>query len=90
MPIGFRDVSLLQSHVFIRKKLPKSANWHFYSALTFDKKFRDALVYLWTAFRQRKSDFNCLRQWWDHGETEIKLLCQQHTFSLQIHKRSGD
>ncbi|KAK0132088.1 Transposon TX1 uncharacterized protein [Merluccius polli] len=30
----------------------------------------------------RKGDFSSLRQWWDHGKTEIKLLCQQHTLNV--------
>ena len=39
-------------------------------------------MYLWDVFRQRKNDFSSLRQWWDHGKTEIKLLCQQHTLNV--------
>ncbi|KAJ3601866.1 hypothetical protein NHX12_029628 [Muraenolepis orangiensis] len=30
----------------------------------------------------RKGDFSSLRQWWDHGKTEIRLLCQQHTLNV--------
>ncbi|TWW68803.1 Transposon TX1 uncharacterized 149 kDa protein ORF 2 [Takifugu flavidus] len=32
--------------------------------------------------RQRKKDFTCLRQWWDHGKVQIRLLCQQHTLNV--------
>ncbi|TWW74455.1 Transposon TX1 uncharacterized 149 kDa protein ORF 2 [Takifugu flavidus] len=31
---------------------------------------------------QRKKDFTCLRQWWDHGKVQIKLLCQRHTLNV--------
>lgn len=64
------------------KNRAKSAYWHFNSVLTFDKGFREALSCFWTAFRHKKADFTCLRQWWDHGKTEIKLLCQQYTLSV--------
>lgn len=40
------------------------------------------LSYFWTGFRQKKGDFSCLKQWWDHGKTQIKLLCQQHTLNV--------
>nr|BAC82605.1 pol-like protein [Tetraodon nigroviridis] len=81
-PAGFTDHSLVLCHVFIKNVLPKSAYWHFNSVLTSDKGFREALIYFWTAFRRRKSDFTCLRQWWDHGKTEIRLLCQQYTLNV--------
>ncbi|KAJ4946632.1 hypothetical protein JOQ06_024295, partial [Pogonophryne albipinna] len=38
----------------------------------------DNRQYTW----QRKGDFSSLRQWWDHGKTEIRLLCQQHTLNV--------
>ncbi|KAJ4939394.1 hypothetical protein JOQ06_028843 [Pogonophryne albipinna] len=31
---------------------------------------------------QRKGDVSSLRQWWDHGKTQIRLLCQQHTLNV--------
>uniref|UniRef100_A0A3Q3EUV6 Reverse transcriptase domain-containing protein n=1 Tax=Labrus bergylta TaxID=56723 RepID=A0A3Q3EUV6_9LABR len=82
VPAGFTDHSLLLCNVFIQNILPKSAYWHFNSVLTFDKHFKEVLIYFWDVFRQRKGEFNSLRQWWDHGKTEIKLLCQQHTLNV--------
>ena len=82
IPAVFTDHSLVLCQVFIRNVKPKSAYWHFNSVLTFDRKFREVLIYFWDVFRQRKNDFSSLRQWWDHGKTEIKLLCQQHTLNV--------
>ena len=82
VPTGFSDHYLLLCNVFIQNILPKSAYWHFNSVLTFDKHFKEFLIYFWDVFRQRKGDFSSLRQWWDHGKTEIKLLCQQHTLNV--------
>ena len=82
LPVAFTDHSLLLGNVFITNILPKSAYWHFNLALTYDRSFREALSYFWTVFRQRKGDFTCLRQWWDHGKVQIKQLCQQHTLNV--------
>ncbi|KAJ4929012.1 hypothetical protein JOQ06_004633 [Pogonophryne albipinna] len=38
----------------------------------------DNRQYTW----QRKGDFSSLRQWWDHGKTQIRLLYQQHTLNV--------
>ena len=81
-PAGFSDHALLLSQAFIKDFKPKSAYWHFNSILTLDKTFKETLRYFWAIFRQRKGDFTSLRQWWDHGKTKIKLLCQQHTLNV--------
>ena len=82
VPSGFSDHSLVLCNVFIQNILPKSAYWHFNSVLASDKHFKEVLIYFWDVFRQRKGDFSSIRQWWDHGKTEIKLLCQQHTLNV--------
>lgn len=82
MPSGFTDHSLVLCNVTIKNILPKSAYWHFNSVLTFDKGFSEALSYFWNTFTLRKADFTCIRQWWDHGKMQIKLLCQQHTLNV--------
>uniref|UniRef100_A0A3B5R4A8 Reverse transcriptase domain-containing protein n=1 Tax=Xiphophorus maculatus TaxID=8083 RepID=A0A3B5R4A8_XIPMA len=79
VPVAFTDHSLLLGAVFIRNILPKSAYWHFNSILTHDCSFKEVLCHFWIGFRQKKSDFTCLRQWWDYGKVQIKLLSQQHT-----------
>lgn len=33
-------------------------------------------------FRLRKSDFSSLRQWWDYGKIEFRLLRQKQTFNV--------
>ncbi|KAK3531057.1 hypothetical protein QTP70_008761 [Hemibagrus guttatus] len=33
----------------------------------------------WEHWKTKKNAFENLRQWWDVGKVEIKLLCQQHT-----------
>ena len=57
IPAVFTDHSLVLCQVFIRNVKPKSAYWHFNSALTFDRKFREVFIYFWDVFRQRKNDF---------------------------------
>ena len=74
MPTGFSDHSLVVCHVLIRDFKPKSTHWHFNSGLTLDGKFKDVLGYFWAVFRQKKGDFSSLRQWWDHGKTQIQSV----------------
>ena len=81
LPSGFSDHSLVLCNVFIQNISP-SAYWHFNSVLAFAQLFKEVLMYFWDAFRQRKGDFSSIRQWWDHGKTQIKHLCQQHTLNV--------
>ncbi|KAJ4931707.1 hypothetical protein JOQ06_010147 [Pogonophryne albipinna] len=34
------------------------------------------------SFRERKGDFNYLKQWWDCGKADIKQLCLQYTLNV--------
>lgn len=82
LPVGFSDHSLVSCSVFISNVKPKSAYWHFNTALLLDAHFRETFIFFWENFRMRKDDFASLKQWWDHGKVEIKQLCQQYTFNV--------
>ena len=60
----------------------KSAYWHFNTALLLDAHFREVFIYFWKGFRERKGDFICLKQWWDHGKIQTKQHCQQYTLNV--------
>ena len=85
VPVGFTDHSLVFCDVHFKNVLPKSAYWHFNSVLILDKGFKEVLSFFWCVFRDRKSEFDSLRQWWDHGKIQIKLLCQQYTLTVTQH-----
>ena len=80
-PVGFSDHSMVICGVFIANMKNKSAYWHFNTALLLDAHFREVFIYFWRGFRERKGDFICLKQWWDHGKVQIKQLCQQYTLN---------
>uniref|UniRef100_A0A3B5PV23 Reverse transcriptase domain-containing protein n=1 Tax=Xiphophorus maculatus TaxID=8083 RepID=A0A3B5PV23_XIPMA len=82
VPVPFTDHSLLLGSVFIRNILPRSAYWHFNSALIYDQSFKEVLTYFWTGFRETKADFSSIKQWWDYGKVQIRLLSQQHTVNV--------
>ncbi|KAK3538866.1 hypothetical protein QTP86_018775, partial [Hemibagrus guttatus] len=44
-----------------------------------DADFREQFRCFWEHWKTTKNAFENLRQWWDFGKVEIKLLCQQHT-----------
>ena len=82
VPVGFTDHSLVNCKVFINNVKPKSAYWHFNTALLSDAHFKDVFRFFWGVFKRRKNDFKSLRQWWDCGKVEIKQLCQQYTLNV--------
>lgn len=81
-PTVFSDHCLVTCNVFIANVKPKSAYWHLNTSLFSDVNFRDVFVFFWKNFRLKKQCFKNLRQWWDCGKVEVKLLCQQYTFSV--------
>jgi len=82
LPVGFSDHSLVLCDVFIANIKSKSAYWHFNTALLLDTHFREVFIYFWKGFRERKGDFNSLKQWWDCGKADIKQLCLQYTLNV--------
>ena len=82
VPVGFSDHSLVMCTVFIRDILPKSAYWHFNTALLLDERFKESFIFFWKNFKTTKSDFKSLRQWWDCGKVEVKQLCLQYTLNV--------
>ena len=81
-PVGFSDHSMVLCEVFIKNLKSKSAYWHFNTTLLLDAHFREVFIYFWRGFRERKGDFICSKQWWDHGKVQIKQLCQQYTLNV--------
>ena len=81
-PVGFSDHSMVLCEVFIKNLKSKSAYWHFNTTLLLDAHFREVFIYFWGDFRERKGDFICSKQWWDHGKVQIKQLCQQYTLNV--------
>ena len=78
-PVGFSDHFFVCCDVFIANIKPKSAYWHFNSALVSDKHFREIFVYFWNDFRNDKHSFGTLKKWWDHGKAQIRDLCQHYS-----------
>lgn len=77
-PTGFSD-HLVSCNVYIGNVKSKSAYWHFNTSLLSDVNFRDVFISFWN---KRKCNFKNLREWWDYGKIEVKVFCQQYTFSV--------
>ena len=82
LPVGFTDHALVDCSVLISNLKPKSAYWHFNTALLHDEHFKDVFRFFWGVFKNRKKDYNSLRQWWDCGKVEIMQLCQEYTLNV--------
>lgn len=82
VPVGFTDHFLVSCQVFIANVKVKSKYWYFNTSLLSDLNFKEVFCFFWSQFKLRKQGFNDLRQWWDYGKIEIKMLCQQYAFNV--------
>ncbi len=51
---------------------------HFYNSLLQDRTFVHLFPFFWRAWRERKTEFKSLSQWWDIGKIQIQSFCQQY------------
>ncbi|KAL2078927.1 hypothetical protein ACEWY4_024671 [Coilia grayii] len=81
-PVGFSDHSLVFCSFFLESVKPKSAYWHFNTNLLADGHFREVFLFFWREFRNTKTCYRSLQQWWDCAKTQIKQLCQEYTANV--------
>src|SRR4029434_4042812 len=81
-PVGFSDHSLVVCSFSLNSVKPKSAYWHFNTALLEDKHFKEVFSYFWKTFKKEKKSFPTLQQWWDMAKVKTKQLCQQYTLNV--------
>ncbi len=81
-PVGISDHSFVLCNIFIKDVKCKSAFWHFNVALLDDNVFRDTFRAFWDGFKNTKSEYVSLQQWWDIGKSKIKQLCLQYTLNV--------
>ena len=81
-PVGFSDHSLVVCSFSLNSVKPKSAYWHFNTALLEDKHFKEVFSYFWKTFKKEKNSFPTLQQWWDMAKVKTKQLCQQYTLNV--------
>ncbi len=67
---------------------PKSAYWHLNTNLLCDRLFQVSFKEFGVGFRSKKSSFQSLQQWGDFAKTQIRQLCQQHTFNVTRDRKS--
>lgn len=79
VPTGFSDHSAVTCSFSVKAFKPKSAYWCFNTSLLEDEHFRNTFVYFWGTFKRQKVSFSSLRDWWEYGKVQIKMLCQQYT-----------
>lgn len=82
VPVGFSDHSMISCFFSFGNIKPKSAYWHFNTALLEDNRFKEAFIYFWKMFRADKHLYSSLQQWWDIGKVRIRQLCQQYTLNV--------
>lgn len=60
---------------------PKSykSHWHFNNKLIQDHIFMHSFGIFWKSWREERSSYSSLSQWWDLGKVQMKAFCQQYT-----------
>lgn len=81
-PVGFSDHSLVICSVLFNAVSPRSAYWHFNTALMNDVYFKETFTFFGENFRNEKVYFSSLQSCWDFGKTQIKIFCQQYTQNI--------
>ena len=82
IPIGFSDHWMVLGTLSLRSVKPKSAYWHFNTALLEDNHFTEVFTYFWTTFKLEKTSFPTLQQWWDMAKGKTKQLCQHYILNV--------
>lgn len=82
VPVGFSDHSMVSCFFSFGNIKPKSAYWHFNTALLEDNGFKEAFIFFWKTFKEDKHMYSSLQQWWDIGKVRIRQLCQQYTLNV--------
>lgn len=81
-PVSFSDHCAVICCISVASFKSKSAYWHFNTCLLEDRHFVDVFTYFWENFKEQKSAYVSLEQWWDCGKIQIKQLCQQYTVNV--------
>lgn len=78
-PMGVTDHTLVSIVISKSQSSNKSSFWHFNIRLLQDKEFCRYFEIFWKQWKMKKSSYENLRQWWDIGNVNIKMFCEQYT-----------
>ena len=88
-PVGFSDHWLVHCSVLIQNVKPRSAYWHFNTALLQDNNFTEGFAALWAAHRRTRAGCHSLQEWWEVGKTKVKQFCQHYARNVTRDKVSS-
>jgi len=75
-PTALSDHHCLSIDFFTAESTCKNFFWKFNNRLLLDQNFVHSFTYFWEIWRESKTKYTSLSQWWDIGKTQIKLFCQ--------------
>lgn len=79
VPTALSDHHFISTDITTAESTSKHAYWKFNSRLLLDHNFVHSFTYFWEIWREKKTQYKSLSQWWDIGKIQIKLFCQQYT-----------
>ncbi|KAI4890612.1 hypothetical protein NFI96_004370 [Prochilodus magdalenae] len=81
-PVGFTDHCMVQCAFRKPRVKPRSAYWHFNTALLDDANFRESFMFFWDTFRLQRPSFSSVLEWWDMAKIQTRVFCQQYTLNV--------
>ncbi|KAI4887913.1 hypothetical protein NFI96_014527 [Prochilodus magdalenae] len=81
-PVGFTDHCMVQCAFRKPRVKPRSAYWHFNTALLDDANFRESFIFFWDTFRLQRPSFSSVLEWWDMAKIQTRVFCQQYTLNV--------
>lgn len=83
-PTSLSDHHYMSVTVTSAQSTFKCPYWRFSNRLLQDHNFVHAFTLFWEEWRERKTQYKSLSQWWDIGKVQVKLFCQKYS----AHNRS--
>ena len=73
-PVGFSDHHIVTVDIHLSCPRRSSPYWYFNVKLLHDVMFCDRFLLFWEKWRVTKGNFESLRQWWEVGKAQIRLI----------------
>jgi len=78
-PTPFSDHHYMSVNVTSAQSTFKCPYWRFSNKLLQDHNFVHSFSLFWEMWRESKSQYKSLSQWWDISKVQIKMFCQKYT-----------
>lgn len=79
IPTPFSDHHYVSVNITSAQSTFKCPYWRFSNRLLQDENFVHSFSLFWERWRESKSQYKSLSQWWDISKVQVKMFCQKYT-----------